>query len=321
MKAFEYATALSADSARQLVADNGAYLAGGNDLLGLLKDYLIPGPNILVNVKSLPGLNQIEHGDNHWTIGSLVTIAEVEHDAGIAKTFPGLHEAAAEIASPQIRNVAAVGGNLAQHSRCWYFRQRDVVCLKKGGDLCYAREGDNRYHCLFSGNDCISPVVSSLATTFAALDATAIVLREGKETRLSMAELYQKAWTEPTAHNSLVPGDLILRVEIPTARTTSAYLQVSDKHAFDWALVSCAAAANVSGGKLNQPRVALGSISPVPHQVAAVNAFLDGKTLDDETASQAADLILKDAKPLEHNAYKLPMAHVLIRRTLLKLKG
>jgi xanthine dehydrogenase YagS FAD-binding subunit len=321
MKPFEYATAHSADSARQLVADNGAYLAGGNDLLGLLKDYLIPGPNILVNVKSLPGLNQIEQGDVTWNIGALVTIAEIENNAGIAKAFPGLHDAAAEIASPQIRNVATVGGNLAQHSRCWYFRQRDVVCLKKGGDLCYAREGDNRYHCLYSGNDCISPVVSSLATIFAALDATAIVLRDGKEIRLSMAGLYQKAWTEPTAHNSLAPGELMLRVEIPATRTASAYLQVSDKHTFDWALVSCAAAANVSGGKLNQPRVALGSISPVPHQVEAANAFLDGKTLDEDTVSQAADFILKDAKPLEHNAYKLPMAHALIRRTLLKLKG
>jgi xanthine dehydrogenase YagS FAD-binding subunit len=321
MKAFEYVTALSAGSARQLVAGHGAYLAGGNDLLGLLKDYLIPGPDILVNVKSLPGLNQIERGDNRWTLGALVTVAEIEHDETIGKVFPGLHDAAMEIASPQIRNVATVGGNLAQHSRCWYFRQRDVVCLKKGGDLCYAREGDNRYHSLFSGNDCISPVVSSLGTTFAALDATAIVLRDGKETRLSLAGLYERAWKEATAHNSLNPGDLILRVEIPTARTRSAYLQVSDKHAFDWALVSCAAAANVVDGKLNQPRVALGSLSPVPHQVAAANDFLEGRTLDDDTVSQAADLILKDAKPLEHNAYKVPMAHALIRRTLLKLKG
>ncbi len=323
MKAFEYATALSTDSARQLVAGNGAYLAGGNDLLGLLKDYLIPGPDILVNVKSLPGISRIEPGPDHGTvtIGALVTVAQIEDDPGIKNTFPGLHEAASEIASPQIRNVATVGGNLAQHSRCWYYRQRDVVCLKKGGDLCYAREGDNRYHSLFTGNDCISPVVSSLATTFAALDATAIVLRDGKETRLSMAELYQKAWTEPTAHNSLNPGDLILRVEIPTARTHSAYLQVSDKHAFDWALVSCAAAAKVVDGKLSRPRVALGSLSPVPHQVATANDFLEGRTLDDDTVSQAADLILKDVKPLEHNAYKVPMAHALIRRTLLKLKS
>lgn len=321
MKAFAYATAHSTDSARDLVAGNGAYLAGGNDLLGLLKDYLVPGPDVLVNIKSLPGLNKIERGDKTWTIGSLVTVAELEHDSQLAQVFPGLHDAASEIASPQIRNVATVGGNLAQHSRCWYFRHRDTVCLKKHGDLCYARNSDNRYHSLFTGNDCISPVVSSLATTFAALDATAIVLRAGRETPLSMAELYRKAFTEPTAHNSLNPGDLILRVEIPTARTASAYQQVSDKHTFDWALVSCAAAANVVDGKLNQPRIALGSISPVPHQVEAANQFLDGKPLDDATVAQAADLILKDAKPLEHNAYKMPLAQALIRRTLLKLKG
>lgn len=321
MNAFQYATAHSTDSARELVADRGAYLAGGNDLLGLLKDYLVPGPNILVNIKSLPGLNKIERGSNHWTIGATVTVGEIERDADVAKVFPGLRDAAMEIASPQIRNVATVGGNLAQHSRCWYFRHRDTVCLKKGGDLCYARNSENRYHSLFTGNDCISPVVSSLATTFAALDATAIVLRDGKETRMDMAGLYQKAFTEPAAHNSLNPGDLILRVEIPTARGRSAYLQVSDKHAFDWALVSCAAAAEVTGGKLKSPRVALGSISPVPHQVEAVNSFLDGKTLDDATVSQAADLMLAGAKPLEHNGYKVPLAHALIRRTLLKLKG
>ena len=135
-----------------------------------------------------------------------------------------------------------------------------------------------------------------------------------------MGELYQKAWEDPVAHNSLRPGDLILRVEIPAKRRRSAYLQASDKHAFDWALVSCATAADVVDGKLKSPRVALGSISPKPHEVAAANAFLEGKTLNDATAAAAADLILKDAKPLEHNAYKVPLAHALIRRTLLKLK-
>ncbi|HEV2454473.1 MAG TPA: FAD binding domain-containing protein [Verrucomicrobiae bacterium] len=320
MNAFEYATALSPDSARQLVGDHGAYLAGGNDLLGLLKDYLA-SPDILVNIKSLPGLDQIQPGQDAWTLGALVKIAELEDHAEIQKLFPGIHDAASEIASPQIRNVATVGGNLAQHSRCWYFRHRDTVCLKKGGDLCYARESDNRYHSLFTGNTCISPVVSSLATTFAALDATAMVLRDGKEAPMKMDELYHRAWENPLAHNSLEAGDLIVRVEIPTVRSRSAYLQVSDKHSFDWALVSCAAAANIVDGKLDKPRVALGSISPVPHQVEAANEFLDGKPLNADTASRAADMILKEAKPLQHNAYKVPMAHALIRRTLLKLNS
>jgi xanthine dehydrogenase YagS FAD-binding subunit len=320
MKAFEYATALSPASARDLVADRGAYLAGGNDLLGRLKEY-IESPEILVNIKSLPGLDQIERGQNFWTIGSLVTVARIEQDAEIRSAFPGLHDAAAEIASPQIRNVATVGGNLAQHSRCWYYRQRDVQCLKKNGDLCYARNSDNRYHSLFSGNDCISPVVSSLATAFAALDATAVVLRNGEEQRWSMAQLYADAWKMRLAHNSLQPGDLVLRVEIPANRPRSVYLQVSDKHTFDWALVSCAAAADYVDGKLVRPRVALGSISPVPHQVEAANDFLEGKALDDPTVATAADMILAGAHPLDHNAYKVPMAHVLIRRALLKLKG
>ncbi|MBU6408928.1 MAG: FAD binding domain-containing protein [Verrucomicrobia bacterium] len=321
MNAFEYATALSTDSARSLVSDQGMYLAGGNDLLGLLKDYLVPSPKILVNIKSLPGMDAIQPGDKSWTIGALVTVAQLEHNDAIQKTFPGIHDAAAEIASLQIRNVATVGGNLAQHSRCWYFRHRDTVCLKKGGDLCYARHGENRYHSLFTGNTCISPVVSSLATTFAALDATVVVLRNGVETPMTVAELYHRAWENPLAHNSLNPGDLILRVEIPTTRPRSAYMQVSDKHAFDWALVSCAAAADISGGVLRSPRVALGSISPAPYQVQAANDFLEGKTLDDAAASAAAGMILKDAQPLESNGYKVPMAHALIRRTLMKLKG
>ena len=136
-----------------------------------------------------------------------------------------------------------------------------------------------------------------------------------------MAELYHLAWENPLAHNSLSPGDLIVRVEIPTLRSRSVYIQVSDKHTFDWALVSCAAAADIEDGKLKSPRVALGSISPVPHQVEAVNNFLEGKILDTATVSQAADIILADAKPLAHNAYKVPMAHALVRRALIKLKG
>jgi len=223
MKPFQYATAHSFDSARQMVADNnGAYIAGGNDLLGLLKEYLA-SPDLLVNIKALPGLNKIERGSS-WTFGALVTVAEIENDPHVAKTFPGLQQAAAEVGSQQIRNVATIGGNLAQHSRCWYFRHRDTHCLKKGGDLCYARHGENRYHSLFTGNTCISPVVSNLATAFAALDAKAIVLRDGKETPMTIAELYQGAWENPQAHNSLKPGDMIVRVEVPTARSASAYI-------------------------------------------------------------------------------------------------
>ncbi len=318
MNVFQYATAQSPATARELAGSNGAYLAGGNDLLNRMKDHLVE-PKTLVNIKSLPGLNKIETGDQLWKIGATVTIAELEDHSELKKVFPGLQEAAAEVGSRQIRNVATVGGNLSQHSRCWYYRHRDTVCLKKNGDLCYARHGENKYHSLFSGNTCISPVVSNLSIALAALDTTAIVWRDGKEVRLSIPELYARAWENPTAHNSLQVGDLILRVEIPVQGRRSAYQQISEKASFDWALVSCSAAARVDGKKVGQVKIALGAISPVPHMVRTAHEFLEGKTLDEATADRAADLILAGAQPMEHNGYKLAIARALIRRTLLQL--
>jgi xanthine dehydrogenase YagS FAD-binding subunit len=318
MKPFQYATALSPASAVELRGEDGAYLAGGNDLLNLMKDYLV-APNILVNIKSLPNSRSIEPGDSVWTIGTNVTVAEIEDHEGINKTFPGLQQAAAEVGSRQIRNVASIGGNLAQHSRCWYFRQPDVLCLKKGGDMCYARHGENKYHSLFTGNTCISPVVSNLSIALGALDATVVILRGGKETRLSIPDLYDKAWDNPTAHNSLRPGDLILKVEIPVQNRRSAYLQMSEKTIFDWALVSCAAAAKVDGRKLSDVKIFLGAVSNVPYTAEAANKYLEGKTLDDETAVKAADLILEKAHVQTHNGYKVPIVRTLVRRTLMQL--
>src|SRR5215468_4666398 len=210
MKPFQYATATSPASARELAGNGGRYLAGGIDLLAEMKEYLAE-PKILVNIKSLPGLNRIEPGQSNWTIGANVTVAEIENHDELKRTFPGLQQAAAEVGSQQIRNVATVGGNLAQHSRCWYYRHRDVLCLKKGGDMCYARHGDNRFHSLFTGNTCISPVVSNLAIALGALEASVTIQQKGNQPKqMTIAELYAEAWRNPEAHNSLEPGDLIL---------------------------------------------------------------------------------------------------------------
>jgi xanthine dehydrogenase YagS FAD-binding subunit len=303
-----------------LLGDNGQYLAGGNDLLAHMKEYLLE-PNVLVNIKALPGLDKIEPGQKSWSIGANVTVAELEDHAGLRQTFPGLQQAAAEVGSRQIRNVASVGGNLAQRSRCWYYRHRDVLCLKKGGDTCFARHGENKYHSLFTGNTCISPVVSNLAIALAALDATVMVQRGDKPLRLTMAEFYAKAWENPTAHNSLEPGDLILKIELPVQQRRSAYLQMSEKTEFDWALVSCAAAAKVQGGKFSQARVVLGAVSNVPYQVQAANDFLEGKALDDAVAAKVAELILEKAHAQSENGYKVPIARALIKRALVQLKA
>jgi xanthine dehydrogenase YagS FAD-binding subunit len=320
MKAFQYATATSPASARELVGNNGRYIGGGIDLLGEMKEY-IAQPQIVVNVKGLSGTNKIEPGAQSWTIGANVTVAQLEDHEELKRVFPGLQQAAAEVGSRQIRNVATVGGNLAQHSRCWYYRQRDVNCLKKGGETCYARKGDNRYHSLFTGNTCISPVVSNLAIALAALNAKVSVQRAEQIAQMSIAEFYARAWDNPTAHHSLTQGDLVLKVEIPVSQNRSTYLQISEKSAFDWALVSCSAAARVDGGKLSNARVVLGAISNVPHQVEAANKLLEGKPVDEALANNAADLILQDAHAFSGNGYKLPMARTLIRRALLAVSA
>ncbi len=320
MRPFQYANATSPAGAHELLGSNGRYLAGGIDLLGEMKEY-IAEPKVLVNIKGLVGFNKILPGEVAWTIGANVTVAELEDHPQVQSVFPGLQQAAAEVGSRQIRNVATVGGNLAQHSRCWYYRHRDVLCLKKGGDMCYARHGENKYHSLFTGNTCISPVVSNLSIILAALNATVTVQRGAQNLKMSIPELYAKAWDNPMAHNSLGAGDLVLEVEVPVKQRRSAYLQMSEKSMFDWALVSCAAAANLEGGKLTGARVVLGAISNIPYQVEAANQFLEGKTLDEATANQAADLILEQAHALSENGYKIPIARALIRRTLLKLKA
>jgi xanthine dehydrogenase YagS FAD-binding subunit len=322
MNPFQYVTAASPDEAVSLIGKNGRYLGGGIDLLGEMKDYIV-SPDILVNVKQINasrGPSIVFQDDGALSlIEATATITEIATSPDIQKAVPGLSEAASEVGSPQIRNVATLAGNLLQHSRCWYYRQPDIVCLKRGGDMCHAQNGENKYHSLFTGCSCVSPVVSNLAVILTALDAKAQVQRGGKTQAMTMSELYHEAWKNPAAHHSLDPEDFLLGVIVPFNRKRSAYRQVSEKSEFDWALVSCAAAGNVAGGKITDARVVLGAVAPVPYMVEEAHHYLEGKPLTDEHASKAADIILKDAKPLAQNGYKVPLAHALIRRTLLAL--
>jgi len=323
MNPFQYVTAHTPDEAVSLIGKNGRYLGGGIDLLDEMKEYIV-SPDVLVNVKHVFDTKNAQpivftKDPNGCSIDATVTIADIAAHEELKKVLPGIAEAASEVGSPQIRNVASLAGNLLQHSRCWYYRQPDIVCLKRGSQTCYAQDGENKYSSLFSGCACISPIVSNLSVILTALEATAEVKQAGKTRSLSIGELYHEVLKNPAAHNSLEPQDFLLSVNVPTKRTRSAYRQVSEKSEFDWALVSCAAAGNVAAGKITDARVVLGAVAPVPYMVAEANQFLEGKPLTEVTASKAADIILKDAKPLAQNGYKVPLAHTLIRRTLLAL--
>jgi xanthine dehydrogenase YagS FAD-binding subunit len=316
MRNFEYARARSVDGAIQLSTPESRFLAGGIDLLGEMKDYIV-SPKRVIDLKQIPGLDQIDTTTDTWKLGPNVTIAELARNDAIKANLPGLAEAASEVGSPQIRNVATLGGNLAQHSRCWYYRHRDLRCLKRGGSTCYAREGENKYHGLFSGNPCISPVVSNLAVILSALNARVRVQRAGTEVTLTMDELYSDAWNNPLAHNSLRPADLIVQVEVPTQKNRSAYLQVSEKRDFDWALVSCAVAGQNTGGRWSDLSIFLGAVAPVPYQVESPPP--EGGELSKETIESIAGSIASKATPLAHNGYKVPIAQALVRRALTRI--
>jgi xanthine dehydrogenase YagS FAD-binding subunit len=316
MKPFTYQRALSVDTAVAESSDKSRLLAGGIDLLGQLKEGLVETDKV-VAVTHIPGLDAIEKKSAAWTIGANVTIAALAAHADLGRAFPGLAAAARDVASPQIRNVSTVAGNLLQGSRCWYYRHRDVRCMKKGGDTCYAREGEHKYHALFTGGYCISPLVSNLAVALAVLDASVVVRGRGGERRLTMAELYAPAWEDHAVQHALKPGELLTAIEIPLAARRSAFVQASEKASFDWALVSCAASIEIDGGVVRQARIALGAVSPVPYRDARAEKSLEGKKLDETTADAAAALLLEKAEPLPHNAYKVPIARALIKRALL----
>jgi len=317
MKAFEFVNAQSVESARDLAGKDGKYLAGGIDLLGEMKEYIVSPPRV-VNIKGISAMNVVAVR-SALVVGANVTIARLAEEPVVQKDWPALAEAASEVGSPQIRSVATVGGNLAQHSRCWYYRQRDLTCLKRGGNTCYGRDGQNKYLSIFTGNPCISPAVSNLAVALSVFDTQIMVQRQGGQKVLSVAELYQDAWNNPLAQNSLQPGDLITGISVAPFEGRSAYLQMSEKSDFDWALVSCAVSGRIEAGKISGARIALGSVAPVPLVCEEAAKSLEGKTLDEKSAADAANTALAKATPFAHNGYKVPIARALIRRALLKL--
>ncbi|MGI9068129.1 MAG: FAD binding domain-containing protein [Pyrinomonadaceae bacterium] len=329
MKAFEWASPTTINEAVQLLKtapatsdiDEAARpIAGGQDLLTTMKDYTTR-PSRVVNLKGIRGLDRIQgNARTGLTIGALVTLTQLEENPVVRASFPGLAEAAHSIATPQIRNLGTVGGNLCQRPRCWYFRLEEVICLKKGGSECHAAKGENKYNAIFGGGPSYIVHPSDLAPMLVALGAS-VSVAGGEGKRVIPLD---KFFTLPSdgnirRENVLTNDEIITQIQVPASPVAarSTYLKFKERESMDFALASAAAAVQLRANKsIAQARVVLGGVAPIPWRAPQAEKFLVGKTLSTDVLAEAARLALQGAEPLEKNAYKVPLAQTLVRRAL-----
>jgi xanthine dehydrogenase YagS FAD-binding subunit len=321
----EAVSALKSAPAPADVDDDARPIAGGQDLLTTMKDY-ITRPTRVVNLKGIRGLDRIvADGKGGLRIGALVTLAQLEEDPVVRRNFPGLAEAAHSIATPQIRNLGTVGGNLCQRPRCWYFRLEEAVCLKKGGSECFAATGENKYNAILGGGPSYIVHPSDLAPMLLALGGSVSVV--GADRKLTIP--LDKFFTLPSEgnlrrENVLKNDELITEIQVPASKfaSHSTYLKFKERDSLDFAIASVAAAVTLGANKtVTEARLVLGGVAPIPWHVPRAEAALIGKTMNGDVILTAAGIALEGAKPLEKNAYKIPLTQTLVRRALAKAGG
>lgn len=304
MKNFSWAEPKTLEQASAAMKQGGVALAGGVDLLCMLKERL-EEPSIVVSLKSLSGMRNIDSGKT-LRIGSLVTAEAVEKDTNVRKRARVLAQAAAGMASPQIRNVGTVGGNLCQRPRCWYFRDKDVHCMKKGGDRCYSVNGRNEYHCIIGGDPCFIVHPSDFAPALIALNAAI----KTNVRQMNLQEFFVLPEKNVRVENVLQPGEIVTELEMPAdwLDVKTAYFKVRERQSFDWALASCAVALKMDGKKVAAARIVLGGVAPIPWRSEQAESELVGKEVTEALAQFAGRAALADALPLADNAYKVELA-------------
>jgi xanthine dehydrogenase YagS FAD-binding subunit len=316
MRNFAYVLPESIEQASQQAALKGAVLkAGGIDLLDLMKGDII-APERLVNLSTVknPGLREIALKDDGLHIGALVTLTQL---AG-AKDVPAvLAEAAGKAATPQIRNVATVGGNLAQRVRCWWFRSSTFPCARKDGNQCYAQKGENKYHAVFDNGDCAAVAPSSLSSPLVVLDATVVTTKR----KLPIEQFFVPTTADITKEHVLEPGEIITEVVVPKSSWKNAYREAGERESQDWQLVSASVALDLNGTTVRGARVALGAVAVVPYRAKAVEDALKGKPVNAANAAKAAELAFAKATPFAENTYKVALGKVMLKRAILAAAG
>jgi xanthine dehydrogenase YagS FAD-binding subunit len=321
MRAFEYASPTTTQQANGLLGTawgQAEVLAGGTDLLSLMKDDIVH-PKRLVNIKEIVDLRGVTANGQGLRIGALTTLGDLAENVNVVSKYPALAEALHEAASPQIRNLATIGGNLSQRPRCWYFRNGFGLLPKDASGKDLVVEGENRYHAILGNGGpakFVSP--SSIAPILIAYGASIRLAGPAGMRELPLEKYYITPKTEGEREHDLRPNEIMAEVILPPTKAACGYYEVRQKAAFDWPLAVAAVSLMTQGRSITEARVVMGYVAPVPWISSEAQQALERQEFSEQVAKAAADAAVQNAKPLRHNAYKVQLARVAVRRAIMK---
>ena len=301
------------------------FKSGGIDVFDWIKEGLLK-PQKIINIRNIPGLDKMSYDRKEGlSIGANVTLAEIASNEEIKINYPALHQAVIHAATPQLRNMSTLGGNIAQRNRCWYFRSADHECFRKGGDRCFARHsehGQNENHAIIDNGSCVSIHASSIATALMAFKASVVIVdSDGKKKKVLMDDFFVSAGEDMSMETILQSKELITDIVLPpfSKSTKSAYLKHVARESYDWSLGDVAVVMEVSGNTCKSASIVLGAAAPVPYRSLQAQEAMEKKDINQQNALAAAEAAMSIARPLSKNGYKVPLFVSIIKQAILEI--
>ncbi len=313
----------AATLAKQVAADGrrASFAGGGSDLLALVKDQIVT-PDVIIHLTTIKGADRVDRSAAGLSIGGLITLDTLSRDQTVRDQYTVLAEAAGAVATPQIRNVGTLAGNVCQRPWCWYYRN-GFPCYKAGGNRCFSVAGENEFHAIFGGGPSFIVHPSDTAPALMALGATFSISGPGGDRRLSAPEFFTSPRQNAAKENALADDEVLIAVQIPVAKpgVRSTYKKLMDREAWTHAVVSAAVVLEMNGDVVRSARVVLGGVAPIPWRLPAVEKVLTGQKITDAVLREAGEVAVVGARPMSQNAYKVPLTRNLVRRTIKELAG
>ena len=301
------------------------FKSGGVDVFDWVKEGLLK-PQKIINIRNIPGLDKISYDKKEGLhVGANVTLAEIASNQAIKDNYWALHQAVNHAATPQLRNMSTLGGNIAQRNRCWYFRSVDHDCFRKGGDRCFARHsetGENENHAIIDNGSCVSVHASSISTALMAFNASVVIVNDkGEKKDVLMDDFFVSAGKDIAVENILKAKEIITEITLPapTKNTRSAYIKQVARESYDWSLGDVAVVFEVSGDTCRSASIVLGAAAPVPYRSMEAQVAIKNKTINNENAMAAAKAAMSIARPLTKNGYKVPLFESTIKQAILEI--